>query len=83
MQYCSDCGDPSPMNGTANIPSGTTYEKVAFIECDEGYTLQGEQYVTCEDGGAWSSNPTCVYIGKIVTRHILPVLRSMHFDQRI
>lgn len=77
MWYYSDCQDPSPIDGIANIPSGTTYKTVAFIECDEGYTLQGDIYITCEDGGAWSSNPTCVFIGKVVAGHILSVLLSI------
>ncbi|XP_053398307.1 CUB and sushi domain-containing protein 1-like [Mercenaria mercenaria] len=60
--YIQDCGDPPLGNGTANTPTGTTYGEVAFISCNEGYTLQGEEHITCEDGGSWSSTPACIII---------------------
>ncbi|WAR08474.1 CSMD1-like protein [Mya arenaria] len=34
-----DCGDPSPANGSANNPKGTTYGEVALIVCDEGFVI--------------------------------------------
>ncbi|XP_053398440.1 sushi, von Willebrand factor type A, EGF and pentraxin domain-containing protein 1-like [Mercenaria mercenaria] len=55
-----DCGDPTPVNGSASFPDGTTYGETAFISCDEGYVLQGEEHITCEDGPTWSVNSTCL-----------------------
>ncbi|XP_053398308.1 CUB and sushi domain-containing protein 3-like [Mercenaria mercenaria] len=55
-----DCGDPTPDNGSAYTPGGTTYGETAFISCDEGYILQGEEHITCEDGETWSVNSTCL-----------------------
>jgi hypothetical protein len=65
--YFVDCGSPPIANGQAKTPTGTTYGEVAFITCDEGFTLQGDEHVRCEAGGNWSSDPTCISIGKLVT----------------
>lgn len=56
----SDCGDPSPINGSANLPRGTTYREIAYISCASGYVIQGNSEIICGDGPAWSSLPTCL-----------------------
>ena len=56
----SDCGNPSPANGQANTPDGTTYGSAATITCDSGYVLNGSSYLTCRNGSNWSDTPTCV-----------------------
>ncbi|XP_053398439.1 sushi, von Willebrand factor type A, EGF and pentraxin domain-containing protein 1-like [Mercenaria mercenaria] len=55
-----DCGDLSIANGTAKLPTGTTFGETAFIICDNGYILQGEKYISCNSSGVWSSEPTCL-----------------------
>ena len=60
MLIILDCGDPSPTNGIAILPTGSTYGEVAFIKCNDSFVLQGLEHLTCEDGGTWSSNPTCI-----------------------
>ncbi|XP_052807627.1 sushi, von Willebrand factor type A, EGF and pentraxin domain-containing protein 1-like [Mya arenaria] len=57
-----DCGDPSPANGSANNPKGTTYGEVALIVCDEGFVINGQTLITCNPGSTWSSYPKCVSI---------------------
>lgn len=59
----SDCGDPSPVNGTSNIPTGTTFGDAAILSCDTGYTLIGSTFISCEETGNWSDYPTCEIIG--------------------
>ena len=56
----SDCGSPSPVNGQAVTPDGTTYGSAATITCDSGYALVGNSYLTCQNGSSWSQTPTCV-----------------------
>jgi hypothetical protein len=60
MLLISDCGNPSITNGIANLPTGSTYGEVAFVSCNETYILQGNEYITCQDGGLWSSYPSCI-----------------------
>ncbi|KAL4233501.1 hypothetical protein ACF0H5_008182 [Mactra antiquata] len=55
-----DCHEPSITNGIVSIPTGTTYGEVGFIKCEEGYALQGDEHITCDDGGMWSLNSTCI-----------------------
>lgn len=54
-------------NGTVEVPTGTTYGEVGFVSCDEGYVLQGDQYIVCQSGPVWSSTPVCVR-GRIYLR---------------
>lgn len=64
--FYTDCGDPAPGNGSAVTPRGTTYGEIAYIECDNGFTLDGTAQIVCEDGPAWSSLPTCNKIGTCI-----------------
>jgi len=57
----SDCGDPTPANGIADIPKGTLYGASAFIDCQENYVLVGGvDLIYCIDGPTWSSYPQCI-----------------------
>lgn len=56
----TDCGDPTPANGSASMPTGTNYEDIAVISCDEGYVLEGDEYIVCLNGSKWSDYPTCI-----------------------
>ena len=55
-----DCPDPgTPTNGTK---VGTDYNEGSSVNftCDIGYTLMGEQEITCNANGTWTSaTPTC------------------------
>ncbi|XP_052809396.1 CUB and sushi domain-containing protein 3-like [Mya arenaria] len=54
-----DCGDPTPNNGSADIPSGTTYNEPAAVTCDTGFTRNGSSLIVCQADGTWSATPTC------------------------
>jgi CUB/sushi domain-containing protein len=56
-----DCGNPeSPdPNGSLQV-SSTTVGSVAVYQCNDGFTLQGEDQAICQDNGQWSTGaPTC------------------------
>lgn len=55
-----DCQDPSPQNGSAVLPSGLGYGQLAFITCDEGFILSGEEIISCQAAGVWSADPVCL-----------------------
>jgi hypothetical protein len=61
---CLDCGSPPTQGGTASTPKGTTYGEVAIISCNDGYTLNGTSFITCEANGNWSTLPKCIIKGK-------------------
>lgn len=67
--FCSmppDCTTLSITSGSVEAPKGTTYGEVAIASCDEGYSLQGTAFITCNDDGTWSSSPTCLIKGTCV-----------------
>ena len=55
-----DCSDVSIDNGTASMPTGTTYGEIAFMSCDSGFVIMGETYIVCNASGSWSSVTTCL-----------------------
>ena len=59
-----DCGDPTPTNGSADLPRGTTYGAVAIVACDEGFDMLGSNYIVCQNGSKWSEVTTCQIKGK-------------------
>lgn len=54
------CIDPTPENGTAMFPLGRIFGEVALISCNAGFVLDGEALISCEEGGVWSYNTTCL-----------------------
>lgn len=58
----TDCGDPTPENGAANITSGTMLGQETTVSCDEGYNLNGADVITCHADG-WSETPICTIQG--------------------
>lgn len=56
----SDCGDIMVSNGTVYTPEGTTLGSLAFVNCNSGYVLVGDSFLTCLDGPVWSAVPECV-----------------------
>lgn len=51
---------PSITNGeTAETPRGTTYNEIAILSCVDGYTLNGNAFVTCQADGNWTTLPSC------------------------
>ncbi|KAH3735246.1 hypothetical protein DPMN_041709 [Dreissena polymorpha] len=61
-----DCGDPTPVNGSADIPDGTTYGEYAFIYCDDGFNMKGKSLIQCLASGTWSVNTSCEEADKIL-----------------
>ena len=54
---CEALSDPE--NGYVEV-SSTVYLSIAQYGCFEGYDLNGQTIVRCEDDGSWSSDPpTC------------------------
>ena len=55
------CGSPPTLtDGSVDTSSGTTYQSVAVYQCNEGYTLQGQAIIACQEDGTWSgTTPTC------------------------
>ncbi|XP_053386927.1 uncharacterized protein LOC123542089 isoform X2 [Mercenaria mercenaria] len=57
------CDNPKPDNGQISKTDGTdiyVFETYAEIECNTGYKLYGDNVITCEAGGVWSDNTTCM-----------------------
>ena len=54
----SDCGPlTSPLYGTVNTGSGTTFGEVAKYFCNIGYNLIGDSERLCDADGLWDRNP--------------------------
>ena len=63
MTVAVQCGALSdPENGYVEV-SSTVYLSIAQYGCFEGYELNGQSIVRCEDDGNWSSDPP-ICIGK-------------------
>ena len=59
-----DDGDISCSHGDGEIPRpGDT----CTYTCDDGYMVEGEMTVTCQDDGTWSDETTCELIGNVST----------------
>ncbi len=54
-----DCGKPKISNGIFDETAKTTFQSSLKISCKEGFTLSGEDDITCQDNGDWSSYPEC------------------------
>ncbi|XP_053387316.1 uncharacterized protein LOC128551050 [Mercenaria mercenaria] len=59
------CPDPTPENG--NVSDTDSIDEFVFgnyasIECDTGYKIDGDNVITCDNGGVWSNRPTCKLI---------------------
>ena len=55
-----DCPDPGTLTNGTKV--GTDYSQGMSVNfsCDTGYRLIGEQQITCNTNGTWSSaTPTC------------------------
>ena len=63
-----DCGTDYQIEfGTINYQERwTTYKSRATVTCDKGYTLEGEEYVTCLSSGTWSTLTRCVAHGIVL-----------------
>ncbi|XP_053387243.1 sushi, von Willebrand factor type A, EGF and pentraxin domain-containing protein 1-like [Mercenaria mercenaria] len=55
---CTDCGDPTPINGFINTTL-TSYGTVVHVTCEKNYRLIGDSVIICQSIGAWSNNPEC------------------------
>lgn len=77
LVFLPDCGDPTPVDGTANITL-TTYGAVVEITCEPGFDLSGPSVVSCTTDGTWSDNPTCNANGKIGIDALINTCFYMH-----
>ena len=49
-----------PAKGMVQVPPARTPGFIATFNCKFGFSLVGEENITCEENGKWSSNvPTC------------------------
>ena len=66
-----DCGRniTVPEHGHVIYGNVTTFGNSAFVNCSEGYTLDGWHTLNCASDGTWSpqvSDPSCIAIGRII-----------------
>ena len=56
-----ECGEPENLdNGSVDTSNGTQYPATAVYACNEGYELEGNNKVTCQEDGTWSDGaPNC------------------------
>ena len=63
LKNCSlvDCGmfNGTLANGTVLNVTGTTFDERVHFECDQGFLLIGEAYITCLQNGSWGNPPIC------------------------
>jgi len=49
-----------PVNGNVTYENDTTFGNEAFVNCSEGYWLNGSHTLTCTEDGTWSpKSPMC------------------------
>jgi len=68
IPYCEpvDCGTnaTAPLNGNVTYGNKTTFGHEAFVNCSEGYWLNGSQTLNCTSDGTWShQSQICNLIG--------------------
>ncbi|XP_053387663.1 sushi, von Willebrand factor type A, EGF and pentraxin domain-containing protein 1-like [Mercenaria mercenaria] len=57
------CGIPEiPRNGMLLTISGTKFNALATMKCDEGFSLTGNSVIICLNNGSWTLNPRCIQI---------------------
>ena len=63
----SDCGAINELiNGTVNLPGGTTFGNTVTYMCDVGYNMTGTSQRQCGADGQWTgSPPICGLIGEL------------------
>ena len=68
MIFFSDCGDPTPQNGSTLFHS-TVYDSLAYITCETGfvtfdgngdYMLINYDLIFCMYDGTWFPSSVCV-----------------------
>jgi len=68
--YCQlvDCGKnvTAPVHGKVIFGNETTFNSEAFVNCSEGYLLNGSHTLICTGDGTWDPHlPTCSVISMI------------------
>lgn len=58
----SDCGQPDLLHGSVEV-GDTAFKSSGNVTCDEGYSLIGQNIVTCQGDGTWSFNVSCQIAG--------------------
>ncbi|XP_052215014.1 sushi, von Willebrand factor type A, EGF and pentraxin domain-containing protein 1-like isoform X2 [Dreissena polymorpha] len=53
-----NCGEIKPRNWTVQYTNDTKYQSMAYITCDEGFSLVGKRNITCLEAG-WEELPSC------------------------
>lgn len=60
----TDCGIIVLENGVVVSSTGTKYGDTATFECNEGYDMEGDPTISCQDGGSWTDVIVCTIKGK-------------------
>ena len=66
--YLTDCNYPlTPIHGSTSLKTAgiTTYEAIAKVSCNKGYTLEGNDTMVCKADGFWSKHAKCIIKGTI------------------
>ena len=72
-----DCGTNAkvPVNGNITYGHETTFTNEAFVNCSEGYWLNGSQTLNCTSDGTWHpQSQTCNLISKTMFKVQLKML---------
>ena len=62
--FTTDCGGTSVKNGQVHILTGTEYNDVADVSCNDGYKINGTGTITCLGTKQWSKDTECVLKGR-------------------
>ena len=60
----SGCGDLNVTHGQVTLEENVGGETRVTVTCQKRYVLIGQEDVTCQPNGAWSSTPECRKCGK-------------------
>ena len=60
----SECTDPTPSDGFVN-PHDFSINSTVAVRCNDGFSLNGNENVTCLPNGLWTHNVTCSKLGKV------------------
>ena len=66
--YLTDCKYPiTPIYGSTSLKTAgiTTYEAIAIVSCNKGYSLDGNETMVCKADGFWSKHAKCIIKGTV------------------
>jgi len=64
-----DCMNVStPDHALVHYPNGTTFQGLAYVQCDLGFNISGSSVLTCNETGVWEpAPPDCFAISKYIS----------------